>query len=205
MKTRFQRTWEQVSTYLPVLLMGLLASGSWWLVRNAPKAVYGPVATLPSDMPDYTLRNFSIQQFDAQGQFRSEIHGTMARHYPATENLEVDQVRIRSVGEDGAIMQSSALRGISNADGSEVQLWGSAKVQRSYPPGRKAVPDMVLESEFLHAWTLEERVQSHLPVVLRRGADQFSGNRMTYDNLDQVLVLKGRVKGTLQPGTTTVP
>lgn len=201
MKTRLQRTWEQTSTYLPVLLMGLLALGSWWLVRNAPKTVYGPVAQLPSDMPDYTLRNFSIQQFDAQGQFRSEIHGTTARHYPATENLEVDQVRIRSVSEDGAVTQSSAQRGISNADGSEVQLWGNAKVRRSYQPGRKARPEMLLESEFLHAWTHEERVQSHLPVVLRRGTDQFSGNSMNYDNLDQVLVLKGRVRGTLQPNT----
>lgn len=28
--------WDQLSIYLPVLLMGLLALGTWWLVRNAP-------------------------------------------------------------------------------------------------------------------------------------------------------------------------
>jgi hypothetical protein len=28
--------WEKFSLYLPVILMGLLALGTWWLVRNAP-------------------------------------------------------------------------------------------------------------------------------------------------------------------------
>ena len=28
--------WDQLSIYLPVALMGLLALGTWWLVRNAP-------------------------------------------------------------------------------------------------------------------------------------------------------------------------
>ena len=28
--------WDQLSIYLPVVLMGLLALGTWWLVRNAP-------------------------------------------------------------------------------------------------------------------------------------------------------------------------
>ena len=31
-----RRGWEGASVYLPVLLMGLLALGTWWLVRNAP-------------------------------------------------------------------------------------------------------------------------------------------------------------------------
>ena len=32
-----QQGWERLSLYLPVLLMGLLALGTWWLVRNAPR------------------------------------------------------------------------------------------------------------------------------------------------------------------------
>ena len=32
-----QQGWERLSLYLPVLLMGLLALGTWWLVRNAPQ------------------------------------------------------------------------------------------------------------------------------------------------------------------------
>ena len=41
-KERLSRVWEIVSIYLPIVLMGLLALGTWWLVRNAPKPVEPP-------------------------------------------------------------------------------------------------------------------------------------------------------------------
>jgi lipopolysaccharide export system protein LptC len=44
-------------------------------------------------------------------------------------------------------------------------------------------------------------VRSHLPVVLVRGTgDRFTSQEgLDYDNLDQVMQLKGRVRGTLLP------
>jgi lipopolysaccharide export system protein LptC len=45
-----------------------------------------------------------------------------------------------------------------------------------------------------------EQVRSHLPVVLVRGAgDRFTADGMDYDNLDRLMQLTGRVRGTLQP------
>ena len=58
---------------------------------------------------------------------------------------------------------------------------------------------MRVRGEFLHAWTNEERVQSHLPVVLNRGKDQFTGDSMNYDNISQTTELNGRVKGIIYP------
>ena len=40
------RVWDQVSIYLPVLLMGLMALGSYWLLRATPEA------TLPAALRD---------------------------------------------------------------------------------------------------------------------------------------------------------
>ena len=34
--TRALRLWDQISIYLPILLMGALALGTYWLVRNSP-------------------------------------------------------------------------------------------------------------------------------------------------------------------------
>lgn len=196
MKKSLQRVWEQVSIYLPVLLMALLAAATWWLVRNAPKPLVASADPTMSTEPDYTLQDFSVLQFDAAGRMQSEILGDMARHYPATDVLEVDEVRTRSVGLDNVVTTTSAHRGISNSDASEVQLWGNAKVQRTTP--NNAAGLMRLEGEFLHAWTNEERVQSHLPVVLTRGNNRFSGDSLKYDNLSQVIQLQGRVKGVIQ-------
>ncbi len=195
MKKTLQRMWEQASIYLPVLLMAMLAMGTWWLVRNAPKPLQNNVDQVVSDAPDYVMDNFSVHQFDGAGRLQSVMTGEQARHFPKTDTMEVDDVRTRSIALNGMVTMSSADRGISNSDSSEVQLIGNAKVERVQPqqPGLTTR----YTGEFLHAWTNEERVESHLPVVLTRGKNQFTGDRMKYDNLSQVVELNGRVKGII--------
>lgn len=197
MKNTLQRVGERVSIYLPVLLMAVLAMGTWWLVRNAPKPLRGEEQQQVSTAPDYVMEQFAIHQFDADGRLQSVMTGDEARHLPVSDTLEVDTIRTRSIAPDGMVTTTSARRGISNSDSSEVQLIGDAQVQRVLPqqPGQA----LRVTGEFLHAWTNEERVESHLPVVVQRGKDQFTGDSMEYDNLDQVIQLKGRVKGIIYP------
>ena len=61
---------------------------------------------------------------------------------------------------------------------------------------------MEFRGEFLHVFTNTERVRSDQPVTLTRGNDRFTADSMDYDNLDQVLQLRGRVRGMILPGTT---
>ena len=197
MKQSLQRVWEQVSIYLPVFLMAVLAMGTWWLVRNAPKPVQGPVEQQVSDDPDYVMDKFSVHQFDATGRLQSVMTGDQARHLPRSDTMEVDAIRTRTVAPDGMVTSTSAQRGISNSDSSEVQLVGDARVLRTSPT--QPAQTMQVSGDFLHAWTNEERVQSHVPVVIQRGKDQFSGNQMEYDNLSQVIQLNGRVRGVIYP------
>lgn len=197
MKKSLQRVWEQVSIYLPVMLMAMLALGTWWLVRNAPKPLPGKVEQVASNEADYIMDNFSVHQFDATGRLQSVVTGEQARHLPVSDTMEVDQIRTRNIAPDGMLTTSSSTRGISNADASEVQLWGDALVERIAPKGN--APAMKLEGEFLHAWTNEERMKSHLPVVITRGNNRFSGNSLDYDHLSQVLVLNGKVRGVINP------
>ena len=193
--------WDQLSIYLPVLLMGLLALGTWWLVRNAPVPLVPEAQRPVRHDPDYFMKGFSVKTFDGTGRLHSEIQGTMARHYPDTDTLEIDQARMRSVSPDGRVTVATARRALSNADGSEVQLFGDAVVTRQplRQPGGKTLPRLEFQGEFLHAWTNDERVRSHLPVTLTRGNDRFTADSMDYDNLDQVLQLRGRVHGLLMP------
>ncbi len=203
MMNRLRQGWEQLSLYLPVLLMGLLALGTWWLVRNAPMPQLPAVERPLSHQPDYFMKNFSVKSFDATGRLQSEVQGEMARHYPDTDTLEIDQVRMRSVTLEGRRTLATANRALTNADGTEVQLFGNAIVTREpLPPksGAPAQPRLEFRSEFLHAYTDSERVRSDQPVVLTRGNDRFTADAMDYDNLDQVLQLRGRVKGVLMPG-----
>lgn len=58
---------------------------------------------------------------------------------------------------------------------------------------------MSYHGEFLHAYMDTEMVKSHKPVELIRGNDRFTANSMEFDNVDQIMQLHGRVRGTLVP------
>jgi hypothetical protein len=62
-------------------------------------------------------------------------------------------------------------------------------------------PRSEMHSDFLHMFANTEQVRSHLPVLLVRGAgDRFtSQDGIDFDNLDRVMQLTGRVRGTLLP------
>lgn len=127
---RVRRVFDRLAVYLPLLLMGLMAMTSYWLVRNTPKLGDVEVAAAPRHEPDYYMRDFSVKVFEADGRLKSVIVGTEGRHYPDTDTLEIDQPRIRILGAGGNVTTATAVRGVINADGSEAQLFEKAVVVR---------------------------------------------------------------------------
>jgi lipopolysaccharide export system protein LptC len=188
-----RRVLDLLSTYLPLVLMTALALGTWWLASNAPGSGEPVEAPVARHEPDYTMSNFTVQRFLPQGPLTAQIEGTLLRHYPDTDTLEIDEARIHSISPEGRVTNASARRAIANGDGSEVQLMGGARVVREASPGREAV---VFRGEFLHAFLHTERVRSHLPATLTSGGTEIQGDTLDYDNLDRIVNLKGRVKAT---------
>lgn len=201
MLRKLSRGWEHTAMYIPIFLMGLLALGTYWLVKNTPSALLPERARVASAEPDYYMRNFGIKTFGEAGQLKSDVTGAEVRHYPDTDTLQIDQALIRSYNVDGKLTTSTGDRALSNGDGSEVQLIGNARVVREagLDGTGQSVPRLQFSGEFLHVFVNEERVKSHLPVVITRGNDRFSGDTFAYDNLDRVASLQGHVKGILMP------
>ena len=197
----FRTAWERLSLYLPVVLMGVLALGTYWLVRSTPLLMPAEQEAPARHEPDYLMRKFSVKTFDGSGRLKSEVLGSNARHYPDTDTMEIDLVHIRSFNEEGRLTTATASRALTNGDASEVQLIGNARVVREPVVDKEGRPQPRMEyrSEFLHAFMNTERVISHKPVELIRGRDQFTADTMDFDNLDGVMQLKGRVKGILVP------
>ena len=188
---------EQLSSYLPLLLMALLALGTWWLVKNTPAPDTERVAAPLRHEPDYTMSRFMVRRFAPDGTMRAQIEGDSLRHYPDTDTLEIDNVHVRAIGLDGRVTRAEAHRALANGDGSEVQLYGGAHVVReALAAGEEPVE---FRGEFLHAFLDTERVRSHLPVTITRGGTEMRADAMEYDNLERVVQLKGRVNATF-PG-----
>ncbi|MFZ2394103.1 MAG: LPS export ABC transporter periplasmic protein LptC [Rhodoferax sp.] len=199
------RDWlDRLTLYFPVLLMGLLALATYWLVRSTPGLEPKPPAAAVKHLPDYFMHQFSVKTFDAHGQLKSEVMGRDARHFPDTDTLEIDQVHIRSFGVEGQLTTATARQAFANGDASEVQLIGQALVERkaSLNKDGKEKAALTFRGEFLHAFMDTDRVKSHKPVELTRGADRFTADSMDYDNREGIMLLTGRVRGHLVPGKT---
>lgn len=192
--------WERVALYLPLVLMAVLALGTYWLVRSTPMFESPAPERAPGHEPDYFARQFALRTFDPAGHLKNEVFGSEARHYRDTDTLEIDQVRIRAYDGKGHVTVATARRALANGDASQVQLIGDALVVRE--PGAGAAsqaPRVSVRSEFLHADLDSERVRTNQPVELTRGADRFTADGMELDNVEQTLRLLGRVRGTLAP------
>jgi lipopolysaccharide export system protein LptC len=192
-----QRLRELLATYLPLVLMLLLALGTWWLVRNTPSADPPSESALPRKEPDYTMDRFVVERFDKDGRLKVRMQGDRLRHFADTEIIEVDQARIRAVAADGRVTLAQARRAIANGDGSEVQLIGDARVDSTGPRGEP----IQFRGEFLHAFLNTERLRSHLPVLVQREGSEFRAAGMDYDHLSGLLKLDGKIKATLLPST----
>jgi lipopolysaccharide export system protein LptC len=190
------RLLDLVSAYLPLLMMAVLASGTWWLVRNAPNGDTPREVAPPRHEADYTMTRFVVQRFGSDGALRTEIEGERLRHFPDDNTLEIDQARIRAIGDDGVVTVANARKALANGDGSEVQLLGDAHVVR---PANGKEEQIEFRGDFLHAFRNVERLRSHLPVVVTQGQSVVRADGMEYDNLARVVDLKGRTSATFNP------
>lgn len=202
------RKWrDRLSAWLPALCMGLFALGTIWLVRSAPVEPAAQSVAPPGHDPDYFMRQFVVRQLDAQGRMTSELFGAEGQHYPDTDKLAVQTPRWRAYDAQGRLITGHSERALSNRDGSEVELFGDARVMRQpLPPASRTAqaagkddPPLAFSGPYLHAWTNEHRVSSNQPVQLTRGADVFIGDRFDYDDRSGIANLQGHVHGVIQP------
>lgn len=198
---RLRRVWDQASIYLPVLLMGLMALGSYWLLHATPEAAAPAAARPVTSEPDYFMRRFSVKVFDANGVLQSEVYGAEVRHRPDTDTVEIDQARIRSVQPNGLLTTATAQRVTSNAAQTEFVLEGNAEVVREAgrSPDGTLLPRLEFRGQRLQVFTQPQRLVSDRPVTLLRGNDRINADTLDYQGDDRVLLFSGRVKAQLNP------
>jgi lipopolysaccharide export system protein LptC len=170
---------QALSSYLPLLLMSLLALATWWLVQNTPGPDAPASTAAPRHEADYMMQGFTMQRFGADGRLRVQMNGEQMRHYADTDTLEIDVVTIRAQSPDGSVMRASARRALAKGDASEVQLLGGAHVVYE---GAKDQPMIEFDSEFLHAFLDKKTLRSHLPVRLSQDRSELNVGAIDYNH-----------------------
>lgn len=203
-RERLHRAWDQTSIYLPVILIGVLAMGSYGVLQNVPPPKAPETQQTAGLDPDYFMRDFRVRTYDTYGALKSEVQGVEARHYPGPDTLEVDHARIKSVGTAGQITTAKAQRVSTNSDQSEYVLRGDAVVAREAQAliSGGLRPRVEFQGDFLRILVNIDQIESHLPVLLIRGQDRVTADQLVYQDRTRVADLQGRVRAVLAPRST---
>lgn len=196
---------ERATLYLPVLLMGLLALASYWLLQATPRQTTAGAPPPEVHQPHHVMRGFVVRTHGADGALQTEVLGQEARMYPDDGSMELDQPRVRNFSPDGVLTTLSADHGWTNKAQDEFVLRGSARVvrePRQLGDGQR-LPRLEFQGEHLRVFSEQRRIVSEEPVLLLRGADRISGNRLEHSDTQRVSVFTGRVRAVLSPRSAT--
>jgi lipopolysaccharide export system protein LptC len=181
---------------LPLVMVAVLALGSYWMVRSAPGVDTGELPRPPDDTPDYLIEGFTIQRFDANGRLNALLKGASAQRLPDAPWIEIAQFTFYSTDAQGHIKRVSADQGLSNQDNNEFQLSCNALMVREADPAGD-YPRLEIRGDFLHVWTEPEKVESDKPVQLVHGKHRIRADSLQYDGTTRKLQMDGRVQAIL--------
>lgn len=197
--TRLRRTLDSLTLYVPLIIMAILALGSWWLVRSMPELLVTSADRPLRTEPDYRLENFTVKTFDAQGQLTRQISGDSATHFPQPNELHIDRIQIFARNDAGSELTAKAEKGISSDNDDQFTLIGNVQAVRK---ADLRGPMTQLRGERLTAIINEDRLVSALPVEIIRDRDVFSSNTMDFNTRSGEYLLQGRVRSVILPTPT---
>ena len=190
-----QRLRELMGGALPLLLMGLLALGTWWLVKYSPRPLAPREAAPPRAEPDYAMQQFLVRRFDAQGEQKVRVQGRELRHYDSPERVEIDEARVVLRAPDGREALMTARRAVTDPKGARVQLLGEAVVTSRGAEGQP----LRIVGESLELDSPRRRLSSREPVQVESGASTLRAAGLDYDHVSQRLALTGPVRAVYVP------
>lgn len=187
---------DALATYVPLLLMALLAAATWWLVSVTPGPAGPRASGLAPDTPDYILRDFELKRYAPSGELQGLIQGRVLRHYPGDDRLEVDGMRLLSREASGAWTTATARSGQADGAGRWARLQGGAVVEQAGHDGR---PTWRVEGEALEAQLEQGRITSSQPVRLIQDGLVVDAAGLDFDRQTERLVLLPPVRSRWQP------
>ncbi len=194
MKQAIKGWLSELLSHAPLVLMALLALGSFVLFKQAPSAAIEVAPEVASTQNDYFLKRFVVTEFLPTGAAKSQVSGASAEHSPVTKSLSVVQVEFTAQGKNGSY-QGSAQSGTVSDDAKLVVLQGRAVVDKA---GIGAAPSVYFESEQITVRQDPDTVEASAPVRVNNSKTQMTAESLRYEGASKETQLKGRVRMVIE-------
>jgi len=189
---------DLLATYLPLLLMLVLAALTWWLVRITPLPEAARAAEAVSQAPDYVLGKVELVRYRGDGSLMARIRAQELRHYPVGDRMELEGAWVLADHPEGALL-AQADRAVVTEEGQRVLLEGDVRLSRAATPAQEAFEArtrvLEVDTKAGRAWTSE-------PVLWSQGELQAQAAGFDYDQASARLQLMGPVQAQM---STTRP
>lgn len=185
---------------LPLLLLTLLAGGTFWLERATQLEDANNHGKLRHD-PDFIVDNFTTRRFNPDGSLQHSLTAKKMLHYSDDDTTEVTAPALVYYGRTPP-MRLDAKRAWVSKDGKEVLLSDAVRMVRDASAGR---PALVVTTAELRAFPDDGVARTSVPVTIVNGRSMLHGSAMEANNRTQIFALLGRAQGTIYRSTEQTP
>lgn len=175
-----------------VLLLVLIAASYWYAVR----ASYSNLKYIPSaNSPDFIAKGISMVRFDKSGLAKSKLQAKEFKHY-SDDRITMIEPRAISVAPNEQVTKASAQAGRSDDGGETLIFEGDVRIIRE---ASEKTALTQIETQRITVFPERNLIETDAHVVMTSGEDRMEGEGMIYDNIEQTIELKNRVKTVIQP------
>ena len=183
------------SLWLPLAILLVLATLSFWIERSVQVSANGDPATRTE--PEGIMENFDALRTDTAGQPHYRLMARKLKHYSNSKRTELESPRFIQMDPQSGEVTAVAQQATVSPDGSEVDLRGEVQVLRAARPGQSA---MSLHTARLVIFPERDMLHSPGPVDVTDATLKLHASSMEYNARQRVIKLTGRVKARYLSG-----
>jgi len=158
-----------VMRLLPLLLMAIVAGSTFWLVQlNSPKEDVEKSRAKRHE-PDYWMERFSATELAEDGSTKMRFTGVKMLHFEDDQTYDVTTPAMRAYEPDRPPVTANANRGVMNAEGSIIDLYGNAFIVRQAGTDPSKDPRMTAASQYFQLLVNDDIVKTDKAVQFTRG------------------------------------
>jgi lipopolysaccharide export system protein LptC len=186
------RVTSRLSTWFPVVLLGVLAALTYWLDAQVQRGSIG--GSSERKEPDYYLDDFAATRYGADGSIVQKLTAKRLTHYSGDAPAEVTAPELVTTTPGRPTLSVRADRGTISPDNENVWLAGRVVGIRQATATQSR---LTITTDYLHVRPREEKADTDHKVTIADANGTHTGNALEADNKARTLRLRNGVVGEL--------
>lgn len=194
--------WRGLLRLMPLIIMGALTLATFWLVKKTLPPEKSTIERVRLHEPDYTISNGALSALNEFGYTKYRVLGKKVIHYDDDASIDIDVPRMRLFPPEKVPITVKADTGHLDGDLTILDLINNAEIFRPAQAAtntQPAKPRMLARSSYFKVLINDDVIETDKPITLEQGLSIMqSTDGGTFNNIEQSMVLSGKVKGRIE-------